>query len=78
MENVKLKKKLTDCIVETALLSKSSHSTWGGGFPLAVQSALLPAVLVNSNRNDGSNVNVGPCVSNEFDATYSVKIKIQT
>lgn len=41
--------------------------------PLAVQSARLPAVLVNSNRNGGSNVNVGPCVSNEFDATYSEK-----
>lgn len=59
------------------MLSISSHSTWGGGLPLAVQSALLPAVLVNSNRNAGSNVNVGPCVSNEFDATYSVKIAIK-
>lgn len=45
------------------LFSLSNHSTLGGGLPCAIQSAILPAVFVNSMRLGGSCEKLGPWVS---------------
>lgn len=45
------------------LFSLSNHSTFGGGLPCAIQSAMFPAVLVNSMRLGGSCEKFGPWVS---------------
>lgn len=60
---------LTFGIVVTVFRSWSSHSTFGAGLPRAEQSARRPAEFVNSNLCDGSIINAGPCVSNEFAIT---------
>lgn len=57
---------LTRGIVVTKLLSKWSHSTLGGGLPLATQSTWLSIVFVNSTWCGGSTINTGPWMSNEF------------
>lgn len=61
---LKLRCKLTRGIVVTGVLSKCSHSIFGGGLPFATQSIWLSTIFVNSKWCGGSIVNEGPCISN--------------
>lgn len=53
------------------LFSLSSHSIFGVGIPLARQSRRAPIVLVKSNRDGGSRLNVGPILS--YDAVVRTR-----
>lgn len=55
---------LTRGIVVTGVLSRCSHSIFGGGLPLATQSTWLSMIFVNSKWCGGSIVNEGPWMSN--------------
>lgn len=58
---------LTEDIELTGLFSLSIHSIVGDGKPLATQSIRAPRVWVKSNREGGSNMNVGPMLSCDVD-----------
>lgn len=61
---------LTRGIVVTGVLSKYSHSIFGGGDPFATQSMWLSIIFVNSKWCGGSIVNDGPWISNGSAITH--------
>lgn len=61
----------------TGVLSKCSHSIFGGGLPFATQSTWLSMILVNSKWCGGSIVNVGPCTSNGLAKTLLSEKRIK-